>query len=103
MTTTAPQILPDDRARTRRSDPLTSHEAADTNDVHGSQVSVLLTLSMSGPLADHELVERIKDYSPSRVRTARSELVEMGMVEFTGFYRLTAGNRRTQVWQVVKP
>jgi len=89
--------------RVRTSDPQTSFDAAESNDIHGSQVSVLLTLSFSGPLADHELVERIADYSPSRIRTARSELVDMGMVEFTGFYRLTAGNRRTQVWQVVKP
>ena len=103
MTTTAPQILPDDTARTRRSDPVTSHEAADSNDVHGSQVSVLLILSMSGPLADHELVERIKDYSPSRVRTARHEMQEAGLIEYAGFDRLTAGKRRTQVWQVTGP
>jgi len=100
MTTIAPKILPDDTARTRRSDPITSHEAADTNDVHGSQVAVLLTLAASGPLADHELVARIGFYSPSRVRTARHELAESGLVEFAGIYRLTAGKRRTQVWQV---
>ena len=105
------QILPDDTARVRQSDPITSHEAADSNDVKASQRYVLETLQVFGPLADHELVEfyeaekhLIADlfgtFSPSRLRTARKELVEAGLVEFTGKHTMTDHGCRAQVWAV---
>lgn len=96
-----PMILPNrDIPRTRRSDPPTSHEAADTNNIHASIGLVLAALTDLGPLADHELVARLAtSFTEQRLRSARAALVEMGLVEFSGFYRLTANNRRARVWQ----
>lgn len=93
-------LLEDDSPRVRRTDPETAHEAADSNDVHGSQVAVTLTLASNGPLADHELVARIPFYSPSRVRTARHELLIDGLVTDAGYYHLTATGRRATVWSL---
>lgn len=107
---TAQIVMAGDTARVRRSDPLTSHEAADSNDIHGAREEVLWYLSIE-PLADHELVERFYAdyrisgfnqlrYTPQRLRTARKELVDMGRVEATGIYRLTATGGRANVWQI---
>ena len=95
------QILPDDTARVRQSDPITSHEAADSNDTAASRTFVMFALIEHDMLASFEL-ERIADglWSPSRIRTAVSELVERGLVEFAGVYRLTPSGRRAQVWKV---
>lgn len=97
-----PMIFPDDSARVRASDPVTSHEAADSNDVAESQLQVLATLAKVGPLADHEIHEWLTHvgilFSPSRVRTARHELLEAGLVEDTGMFHLTPARRRTKVW-----
>lgn len=108
-----PQILPDDSPRVRKPDPITSHEAADSTfgKVAASREEVWHLLFIHGLLADHELVAAHSTsmarfgseplYSPSRLRSARAELVEAGKVEFSGIYRLTPSGRRTQVWQVV--
>ena len=93
-------VMEGDTARVRVTDPETSHESADTNDIHGSQVAVMLTLASNGPLADHELVARIPFYSPSRVRTARHELETQGLVMFMGIYRLTPTKSRARVWSL---
>ena len=106
-----PMIHPNDTARARKSDPTTSHQAADSNNVQHSVDYVHSLLAHYGPLADHELVQRadhesdlcgdnVVTYSPSRLRTARNTLTQAGVVEFAGIYRLTATNRRAQVWQV---
>lgn len=115
-TSLPPQIvMVGDSARTRRSDPVTSHEAADstTNSIHFSQVYVYDTLRWHGPFADHELVEFHEDeaahapynvpqkYSASRLRSARAELVEQGRVVFTGEFVLTDSGRRAKVWRAV--
>lgn len=91
----------DDTARARRSDHTTSHEAADTNNVRASLGLVLALLREHGPMADHELVARIHTFTGQRVRTARAALVGRGLVEATGFYRLTPTGRRAQVWALV--
>lgn len=90
-----------DSARTRFSDPITSHEAADSNNVHDSHTVVFGVLAEHGPLADHELVTWDDTFTPQRMRSARSELVELGKVEDTGIYRLTPAGRRAKVWQVI--
>lgn len=94
--------------RARNTDPETSHEAADSTSskVAASQGEVILILSHYGPLADHEIVakhERLfvpPTYSPQRLRSARSELVEAGRVEFADEYRLTPSGRRARVWRL---
>ena len=101
---TVPQIVMDgDSPRARLTDPVTSHEAADSTagSVKESQSWVFTLLDHFGPLADHELVEHsINTWSPSRIRTARHELVELGAVTDAGFYRFTPAGRRAKVWQV---
>lgn len=106
-----PTITFIDTARARRSDPTTSHEAADSNDLAESSAYVLLLLFAHGPLADHELTMKaagdmsrylpgVIAYTPQRLRTARHELVESGHVVDTGIYRLTASRRRAKVWEL---
>ena len=95
-------VLRDDTPRARRSDPTTSHEAADTNDTDKSIGLVLSALKGFGPSADHELVQMLASsgFTPQRLRTARAALVERGLVEESGIYRLTSHGRRAIVWRV---
>lgn len=96
----------------RATDPITSDEAAQTVDVAGSQARVLDLLSKFGAMADFELVAAAEwyhadgpDYSPQRLRTARHELVGLGLVEDAGFYRLrprSARPLRHKVWSLVE-
>jgi hypothetical protein len=108
---TAPTLLFRDTPRVRNTDPLTSHAAADTNDIAASSRFVLYALKGAGPLADHELValhdrtqpfvqEYFGTFTPQRLRTARHELTEIGMIEATGYFRLTPSGRKANVWQV---
>jgi hypothetical protein len=92
-----------DTARTRRNDPITSHEAADSTSrpLADSQLFAWVMLATFGPLADHELIVKSSGkWSDSRLRTARHELTEAGTVIDTGIYRLTPSGRRAKVWQV---
>jgi len=95
-------VFGDDSPRVRRTDPLTSHEASDTNDVSKSIGWVLQTLARKS-LADHELVGLAEmhglHFTGQRLRTARAALIGMGLVEPSGIYRLTENNRRAIVWQ----
>lgn len=89
----------------RATDPVTSHLAAAIVDKRDSQMVVLRCLARTGPLADHELVTWLQDYdhsplSESRIRSARSELVNRGLVEFAGIHTKTPRGRMTQVWSV---
>lgn len=96
-----PMIYPTDSARTRRSDPATSHHAADSNDTAASRTWVMFNLIEHGPLAQFELEKlAVGQWSPSRVRTAVHELVERGLVEFVGYYRMTPSGRKAQVWSI---
>lgn len=106
-----PPILPDDSPRVRASDPVTSHRAADATrkSRSGSRDAVLKALHQDGPLADHELVLAVQTdatwnltrmYSPSRIRTARAELVELGLVTQAGFTRKTVSGLDAIVWEV---
>jgi hypothetical protein len=102
----------EDSPRARRSDPETSHEAADSNDLNGSQAWVLHLIRTYGPLDDvtlcdeHEVaLDRNDDVTPwtdQRIRSARHELVERGLVEWAGIWKIRPGHRRARVWQAVK-
>lgn len=92
-----------DSLKARAADPHTSHEAALSVDVKGSQVAVLRRLATEGPLADHETEFWLEFHgiamSPSRVRTARSELVRLGYVHpVEGMFTKTPTGGKTQVW-----
>lgn len=103
-----------DNARTRLTDPITSHKAADSNAsrVKESQSYVYALFVFHGAMADHELIQRAEHeqylygdkvdgtWSASRLRTARHELVELGVVADAGMFRNTPFGRRAKVWQV---
>lgn len=102
----------EDAPRVRATDPVTSHQAADATRKSraGSRDAVLAALLRDGALADHELVLAVQSdatwnggrmYSPSRIRTARSELVERGLVEDAGFTRKTVSGLDAIVWRAV--
>ena len=112
-TTTVAEFTPpihstfgEDSPRARRTDPITSHEAADSNDVTRSIGWVLSLLHNVGPLADHEIeaAARRRDvrFTGQRLRTARAALVRQGKVTDSGETRLTLNGRRAQVWQLVE-
>lgn len=98
--------------RARRSDPDTSHEAAEESDLAGSQLVVEALLNYAGPngLTDEELFEGSRApwvvelvghrYSGSRLRTARSELVAAGVVDDAGVLRVTEFGRASKVWKL---
>ena len=96
-----PTLFPDDWARVRRTDQVTSHEAADSNNVSDSQHAVLCVLEYEGDHAQFEVEKRFSGrLSPPRVRSAFSELEALGMVKRTDEFRLTPSGRRAQVWAV---
>ena len=96
--------------RSRATDPTTSVDAGRSVDLTGSQAHVLAILEERGPSADFE-IENAADwaalrdpdaprFSPQRLRSARAELVEAGLVLATAAFRTTSSGRRTQIWAV---
>lgn len=88
------------RNRSRTTDPETSVDAG--NAVSGAESQRAVYAQLCGVdfgLADFELEQRLAGrFSPERIRTARHELTEAGLVESLGIYRLTRAGRRAQVW-----
>lgn len=104
-----------DGPRVRETDPVTSHLAADSNDstVAASQTFVFDLLWWHGPLADHEMVDaaerdfqanpHAQKWTPQRLRSARAELVERGLVHMVeGERRRTGTGRNAHVWAVTR-
>jgi hypothetical protein len=99
--------------RARKSDPDTSHEAAASiGDLRERQKVVLAIFDWPGVgfmgTTDEELGDayqrlalagQVPYQSPSGLRTRRSELVELGLVENSGDKRKTRSGRRAIVWQ----
>jgi hypothetical protein len=98
---------PEERARARRADPETSHQAAETVAVRENQVYVYQVLSQLGPSTDEWLVycypQYMRDHpqSPSGIRTRRKELRDKGMVQWTGQKVRGKTNRLMRVWEVI--
>lgn len=96
---TLPALFPDDWARTRLSDPVTSHEAADSTDPHASHTAVLSLLREHGALAQFQAEAHLNgQFSPSRIRSAFSELEEQSRVKRLDDTVLTPRGRRAQLW-----
>lgn len=100
-------------ADTRRTDPETSHAARDSISVEAlaeSQAEVLAILRIYGPQADHDILtlhelragqgHTTYTLSGPRLRTARHELVELGLVQQSEGKALTSSGRRANIWAV---
>lgn len=103
-------------ARARATDPSTSHAAAASIDVNRSQVEVLaaflgkwqddqvtfLPEYVQHGFTDEAMVawldERETRFSPSRLRTARRELTDLGLLEDSGEDRPTKRGRAADVY-----
>ncbi len=100
------EVFGGDTARARRNDPLESHAAADsisTDAREASEREVLTILRMLGGATD-EQIATVHAYgrprfSPSRLRTARHQLTEKGLVVADCEGRTSSG-RRAQLWKV---
>lgn len=93
--------------RARHSDPETSHEAAAS--VTGrteTQEQILYLLKVWGPMWDQEIIARYAiawaDFSPSGLRSRRSELVKRGLVEDSGMRETLPSGRKSIIWRVCK-
>lgn len=89
-----------DSPRVRKNDPTTSHEAADSNNVPLSHKQVLFFLSVQRAAQFEAEQSYHGQLSPSRIRSAFSELETLGKVRRTDQYRLTPSGRRAQVWEI---
>lgn len=97
-----------DTPRARRRDLITSHEAADTNDVTRSLGLVLHILNTAlEPITDEEIETRAvvghgSQFTGQRLRTARRHLVRMALVERAEQVGRTSHGRRSAKWQVTQ-
>jgi hypothetical protein len=98
---------------TRLLDPQTSWEAAaSSTEEHTTRTQLaILAILAYGEMTDTEIVHayrELEDFgdvpraSESGIRSRRAELVEMGKVQATGFYRKTPSGRRCNIWELVK-
>ncbi len=98
-------VLDGGMPRSRTSDPVTSVDAGRAADLNGSQAAVLGMMRRFVPehgWTQAELEERLRfDWSPSRIRSAVSELEERGLVEATGETRPTRYGRQARVYRAV--
>lgn len=91
--------------RSRTVDPVTSVDAGRDAQLTASQGEVL-SMFHARPIdgfADHELVEWAEysgsRYTPQRIRSARAELAEKGLLEHgEGDYRKTPTGKNARVW-----
>lgn len=99
------------RTRSRRANPETSLEALESVWCPTRVQSIILDIiCQHGPICDDEIARvyywrtmRTGDVlpSPESLRTRRSELVDKGLVEWSGLYGLTESLRRTREWSAV--
>ena len=98
------------RAFARKEDPETSHDAADSlpsDRIRESQQNVLEVFRTHGRMTDTELIEAYSltdrpKQSSSGLRTRRSELVDRGLVVFSGEYRLLKSGRNSRIWAAAR-
>jgi hypothetical protein len=98
------------RARARRSDPITSHEAAaafSVSQLRASQYEIFRLFSLFGACHDEQLLERARQHgvrqSESGIRTRRHELVERGLLKDSGTtVTLPESGRQSIVWMVAR-
>lgn len=89
--------------RSRSTDPVTSVDAGRKADLPRSQAVVLAAMRARGRgMTQAEVEAMLPGLSPSRARSAVSELAERGLVAPTGETRLTRYGRAAQIWKATK-
>lgn len=97
----------------RTTDPLTSHEAAESSTYeHTSKTQLaIMAILRYESMTDTEIINAYRDLedfgdvpraSDSGIRSRRAELVEAGLVSDSGEFRLTPANRKSIVWELTK-
>ena len=89
--------------KSRKSDPITSVEAGRAARLHASQEAVLSFMRTGGEWTQGDLEVGFPEWSPSRIRSAVSELESAGLVEWTGDTRPTRYGRKARVYLAVSP
>ena len=90
--------------RSRSTDPTTSVDAGRRAKLHASQVAVLNAMRQGGSWTHFELEDHLREWSPSRIRSAVSELGHWGEVECVpGVFRVTPYGRKARVYRAVSP
>lgn len=103
-------IVEEDRPRWRNTDPETSVEASEISADRMSRLkSWIVDYLRNEVMADHDLVtfQRLAALNgesplvtPQRVRTARRELADAGVLVSTNIIRFTPTGRKAQTWTV---
>ena len=93
-----------DRAVARRSDPETSHEAAESvKDLSDLQRMIWDYFTLWGPHTDEAMYAAMNCQgwiSPSGFRSRRAELVARGLLEWSGGWAETKSGRKARIWQI---
>lgn len=86
--------------RSRSTDPVTSVDAGRAANLYDSQAEVLECLKSHGDQTQGEIEQCFVGFwSPSRIRSAVSELEHLGLVEATGETRKTRYGRAARVYR----
>ena len=88
-------------ARARRTDPATSHKAAESTNVARSQRLVLAWLGNYGAATSETVVDALA-LSPSRCRGALNELQKRGLVRVVSERGVTKLGHPCRVYEVVR-
>ena len=86
--------------RSRSTDPITSVDAGRAANLSKSQAAVLELLG-KGEFTQPEAEWFLDGWSPSRIRSAFSELEERGLIEPLGVTKLTRYGRKARVYRAV--
>jgi hypothetical protein len=84
----------------RRTDPLTSVEAAASVPTGALEALILLKFTDHGPMTDDELCELLPEVFAPTAKTCRSRLVRRGLLVPTAERRPSSRNRDQVVWSL---
>lgn len=103
MTMVTERAIPAEVAPARKSDPMTSHRAAQRDPVRRGtdRWRVLVALGERGPMTDFELGEAVQRQQTSAGKR-RGELVGLGLVESTGERRPSPSGSSSLVWAITE-
>lgn len=95
-------LSPDNRQLARRSDPITSHEAAERvkEFAAGHHKMILDCLKEHGPLSPDQIATRIR-LDKFQICRRLPELEKSGHAEPTGETRLSATGRKERIWRAL--